>query len=56
MAQAEILTELSVQNNQPQYLLLARKSPYQKLASRFELYHALEKLAANENNSVILTP
>lgn len=56
MADAEVLTALSVQNGDPQYLLLARKSPYRVLSADFPLYAALEELADYENNHVILTP
>ena len=56
MAEADILTALSVQDGVPQYLLLARKSPYEPLAGQFQLYAQLEKLAFNEDNQVILGP
>ncbi|MBR4347103.1 MAG: hypothetical protein IKP75_09280 [Oscillospiraceae bacterium] len=53
IADADVLTELSVQNSKPQYLLLARKSPYTVLADRFPLYSRLKELASNENNKLI---
>lgn len=56
MAEADVLTTLSVHGGDPQYLLLARKSPYLSLTERFPLYQLLEKLADNEENHVILTP
>lgn len=56
MAEAEVLTALSVQEEAPQYLMPARKTPYQELASRFPLYAQLEALAGDEQNHVILTP
>ena len=56
MAEAEVLTDLSVQDGAPQYLLLSRKSTYQPLAEQFPLYLELEKLADDEKNCVILTP
>lgn len=56
MAEADVLTSLSVRNGQPQYLLLARKSPYAVLAERFPLYGRLKELACDEKNNVILTP
>ncbi|MBR3015666.1 MAG: hypothetical protein IKH57_01045 [Clostridia bacterium] len=56
MAEADILTALSVQDGVPQYLLLARKSPYKPLAGQFQLYAQLEKLAFNKDNRVILGP
>ena len=56
MAEADILTALSVQEGVPQYLLLARKSTYEPLAGQFQLYAQLEKLAFNEDNQVILRP
>lgn len=56
MAEADVLTALSVQYGAPQYLLLARKSPYELLANQFQLYAQLEKLAFNEDNQVILGP
>ena len=56
MAEADILTALSVQDGVPQYLLLARKSPYNLLSDQFQLYAQLEKLAFNEDNQVILGP
>ena len=39
----------------PQYLMLARKSPYQLLSDKFPIYKQMECLAANEMNHVILT-
>jgi thiamine pyridinylase len=56
MAESDIMTDLSVQDGKPQYLMLARKSPYKHLAEQFALYSELEKLANNEKNHVILTP
>lgn len=56
MAEADIMTDLSVQDGKPQYLMLARKSPYKHLAEQFAMYSELEKLANNEKNHVILTP
>lgn len=56
MAESEILTSLSIKNNLPQCLLLARKSPYEALRTKFPIYEELEKLACNERNHVILTP
>lgn len=56
MAEADVPTELSVEDGAPQYLMLARKSPYQELADRFPLYAEMEKIAGNEENYVILTP
>ena len=55
MAEAKVLTALSVQDGAPQYLLLPRKSPYPILSERFPLYAQLEGLAAAENNHVIRT-
>ena len=54
MAEADILTALSVQEGVPQYLLLARRSPYRPLADQFQLYSQLECLASDEENHVIL--
>ncbi len=54
MAEADILTALSVRDGVPQYLLLARESPYQPLADQFEIYNQLECLASNEENHVIV--
>ena len=56
MTESEILTSLSIKNNLPQCLLLARKSPYKVLIKKFPIYEELEKLACNERNHVILTP
>ena len=56
IAEADVLTALSVQEEVPQYLMLARKTPYQNLAGRFPLYAQMEELAGNEKNHVILTP
>lgn len=56
MTDEEVLTELSVKDGAPQYLLLARRSPYQILKKEYPLYEQLENLAANEKNNVILTP
>ena len=55
MADAGVLTVLSVRESAPQYLLLPRKSPYPRLAGRFPLYSELEALAGAEGNHVILT-
>ena len=55
-AEADVLTALSVQEGEPQYLLLARRSPYKALADFFPMYSRLEKLANNEKNHVILIP
>ena len=54
IAEADILTSLSVQNGKPQYLLLARKSAYAALTEQFPLYGKLEEIAANERNCTIL--
>ncbi len=54
MAEAGVLTALSVREGAPQYLLLARKSPYRSLAGQFPVYARLEELAGDENNRVIL--
>ena len=56
MAEAEVLAELSRHDGDPQYLLIARKSPYAQLAEQFPLYAELEELAADEKNQVIRTP
>ena len=56
MAAADVLTTLSVQEDAPQYLLLARKTPYPVLAGRFPLYAQMEEMVGNEKNHVILTP
>ena len=56
MAGAEVLTELSVRNGRPQYLLLARKTPYLRLAPQFPTYAWLGEIAGNEANHVIYTP
>ena len=56
MAEADVMKELSVQDGEPQYLLLARKTPYLFLSGQFPLYTPLEKMAEEENNCVILTP
>ena len=56
IAEADVLSALSVQNGAAQYLLLARKTPYQTLRERFPLYAELEKLASNDYNHVILGP
>lgn len=37
-----------MQDGKPQYLMLARKSPYKHLAEQFAMYSELEKLANNE--------
>ena len=56
MAEADVLTALSVQDGAPQYLLLARESPYPRVSEAFPIYAELELLAGDENNHVILTP
>ena len=56
MASADVLTALSVQNGDPQYLLPARKAPYRVLSADFPRYAQLEELAGFENSHVILTP
>ena len=56
IAEADVLSTLSVPNGAPQYLLLARKSAYEPLVKRFPLYAQIENLASNENNQVILGP
>ncbi len=56
MADADILTALSVREGAPQYLLLARKTPYGPLAGQFPIYSQLESLAGDGKNHVILTP
>ncbi len=56
MAEADVLTALSVLDGQPQYLLLARQSPFRFLAGQYPLYTRLEELAGDEKNHVILTP
>ena len=56
MAGAEVLTALSVHDEAPQYLLLARHAPYPNLAGAYPLYAQLEALAGAEDNHVILTP
>lgn len=56
MAEAGVLTALSVQEGAPQYLMLARRAPYRLLADRFPIYGQLEALASDEANHVILTP
>ena len=56
MAEARILTALSVQEGEPQYLLLARRSAYAPLVEQFPIYGQLEKLGANAENHIILVP
>jgi len=56
MADADVLTALSVREGAPQYLLLARRTPYRALAGRFPIYAQLERLAGDEDNRVIRTP
>jgi len=56
MADADVLATLSVSDGVPQYLMLARSTPYQELADRFPLYAQIEALAEDERNHVILTP
>ena len=48
MVEADVLTALSVQGGAPQYLMLARKPPYQDLAKRFPKYAQIEEPAGNE--------
>ena len=56
MAEADVMTDLSVEDGKPQYLMPARKSPYKPLAEQFPMYSELEKLTNNEKNHVIRTP
>ena len=56
MAEADILASLSAGGGAPQYLLLARRSPYASLVGQFPIYAQLERLASNEENHVILGP
>ena len=56
MAEADVLTTLSLQEQIPQYLMLARRTPYQNLSNRFPLYTQLEELASDGKNHIILTP
>ena len=56
LAEADILSSVSVQNGAAQYLLLARKAPYETLREEFPLYAKLEKLASHNGNHVILAP
>ena len=56
IAEADVLSSLSVKDGIPQYILLARRSPYEPLADRFPLYAQMESLAFNENNQTILGP
>ena len=56
IAEADVLSSLSVQNGAAQYLLPARKTPYETLSERFPLYAELEKLASDDSNCVILGP
>ncbi len=56
MADADVLTVLSVRNGDPQYFLLTRKSPYRVLSAAFQRYAQLEELAGFENSHVILMP
>lgn len=56
MAEADVMTDLSVEDGKPQYLMTARKSPYKPLAEQFPMYSELEKLTNNEKNHVIRTP
>ncbi|MBR3641251.1 MAG: hypothetical protein IKN53_04400, partial [Oscillibacter sp.] len=46
----------AVRDGAPQYLLLARESPYRPLAESFPLYRQLARLARDGENHVILTP
>lgn len=54
IAEADVLTALSVQDGAPQYLLLARKRPYRYLSKAFPIYARLEALAGAEDNHIIL--
>ena len=54
IADADILTSLSVQDGKPQYLLLARKSAYAALETRFPLYRKLEEIASDKQNCTIV--
>lgn len=56
IAEADVLSSLSVENGIPQYLLLARQSSYEPLVKQFPIYEQLEKMASNENNRTILGP
>ncbi len=56
MADADVLTELSVRSGVPQCLMLAKKAPIKSLAERFPIYKRLEELASDGDNNVILTP
>ena len=56
MAEADVLTKLSVRDSAPQYLFLARRIPYQQLSKLFPLYSQMEELAGEGNNRAILTP
>jgi hypothetical protein len=56
MAEADVLTKLSVRDSAPQYLFLARRIPYLQLSKLFPLYSQMEELAGEGNNRAILTP
>jgi len=56
MAEGDVLTRLSVQKEAPQYLMLARETPYQSLEKQFPLYKQIKTLVADERNHIILTP
>ena len=56
IAEADILRSLSVQDGKPQYLLLARRSPYAELTEEYPMYLRLEELASDDNNRVIINP
>jgi len=56
MAEASVMSAVSVQNGEPQYLMLARRSPYQALTEQFPIYALLEQLASDEGNHTIITP
>ena len=56
MTEADILAALTVQDGVPQYLMLARRSPYVSLAGQFPIYRQIEALASNAENHVILGP
>ena len=45
MADPDVLTELSVQDGEPQYLMPARKTVYWDMKESFPLYASLEELA-----------
>ncbi len=51
-----VVAQRGGENGAAQYLLLARKTPYQTLREGFPLYAELEKLASNDHNHMILVP